>query len=126
METTRNKYIGKEFEKNIDSYRQKLKISLSTARGQENSKSRQELAEELGIGDRELRYLIADCVKTRKWPILSTSGGKGYFYPSKDPDRAKEELEAYYNENASRIRNLEPKCDMAAYWQEYLNTKEWW
>lgn len=119
-------YINKEFEKKIDVYRAKLLESLATARGQENSKIREELSQELGIGDRELRFLIADCVKKYKWPILSTSCGKGYFYPSKDQAQAREELDAYYLENASRIKNIKPKCDMAAYWQEYLNTKGWW
>lgn len=119
-------YINKEFEKNIDVYRAKLKASLATARGQENSKSREELSQELGIGDRELRFLIAECVKKCKWPILSTSGGKGYFYPSKDQAQAREELNAYYNENASRVKNIKPKCDMANHWIQYMETEGWW
>jgi transcriptional antiterminator len=122
----RANYVSNCFLSEMEKHRKMLKQSLVQARGKQNSKSRKELSKELGISDRELRYLIADCVKTFKWPILSSSGGDGYFYPSRDPEQAKEELEAYRRENASRINNIKPKCDMADYWKDFINTKEWW
>ena len=119
-------YVSADFKENIELYRDALKDILRTARGKENAKSRGELSLELGITDRELRDLSADCVRNQNWPILSSSGGKGYFYPSTDPEKAIEELEAYQLENQSRIEKLKPKCSMANYWIHRARTQEWW
>lgn len=72
--------------------------------GHENATSAAELAASLHISTRKLRSQIMQERESGAL-ILYAPGKGGYFLPSENPERAQQELSAFYNVQAARCKH---------------------
>lgn len=104
------------------------KIALIMSNEPERVYTREELAETLGVSDREVRSQVAELANYVA--VVSLSKGKGYKVPTFDENTPIEKLQAMHdeiehqiNENRSRIDNLKARMKPLVALQKVIEKK---
>ena len=104
------------------------KIALIMSGEPERVYTREELAETLGVSDREVRSQVAELAN--HVAVVSLSKGKGYKVPTFDENTPIEKLQAMHdevqhqiNENKSRIDNIKARMKPLVALQKVLEKK---